>query len=109
MIGGGFGDRRLGGRAVGDVAGDGDAVDVDRHLGGGFGVDVEEGNLGAGGGQHARRGGAEAGAPAGDERCVSTNIHDQLACAVGPHPNPPPLAGEGREGATMTLRAGGSA
>ena len=83
MIGGGFGNRRLGRRAVGDVAGDGDAVDVGRHLGGGFGVQVQQGNLGAGGGQHARGGGAEAGAPAGDERCVSTNIHDQLACAVG--------------------------
>ena len=36
VIGGGFGDRRLGRGAVSDVAGDGDAVDVDRHLGGGF-------------------------------------------------------------------------
>ena len=83
VVGGGLGDRRLGAGAVGYVAVDGDAVDVDRNLGGCLGVDVEEGNLGAGSGQHARRRGAEAGAPAGDERRMSTNIHDQLAFAVG--------------------------
>ena len=38
----------------------GDAVDVDRHLGGGFGVDIEDGDFRAGRGQHARRRGAEA-------------------------------------------------
>ena len=44
--------------------------------------DVEDGDLGAGRRQHPRGRGAEAGAPAGDEGRLSTNIHDQLACAV---------------------------
>ena len=99
MIGGGLGDRGLGGGAIAHVASDGDAVDVDRHLGGGFGIDVENGDLRAGRGQHARRGGAEPGAPAGDESRLSTNIHDQLACAVRILNLP----------ATMTLADGGSA
>src|SRR5262249_35661950 len=107
--GGGLGDRSLGGCAVAHVASDRDAVDVDRDLGGGLGVDVENGDFRAGGGQHARRGGAESGAPPGDESRLSTNIHDQLACAVAPRPDPLRLAGEEREGATMTLADGGSA
>jgi hypothetical protein len=60
VIGSGFGDGSLGRCAVGDIAGDGDAVDIDRHFGSRFGVDVKKRNLGAGRGQHARRGSAEA-------------------------------------------------
>src|ERR1700735_127080 len=42
VIGLGLGEGRFGRGAVGDVAGDRDAVDVDRHFGGGFMVDVED-------------------------------------------------------------------
>jgi len=83
VVGCGLGDGGFGAGAVGDVAMDGDAVDVDRHFGCRFIVDIEDGDFGAGGGEHARGGGAEAGASAGDERCVSANVHDQLAFAVG--------------------------
>ena len=96
VVGGGFGDRRLGRGAVGHVAMNGDAVGVDRDLGGGLSIHVEDGDLGAGLGQHARSGGPEAGAAAGNDRCMSANIHGQLACCVCPHP--PPLAGEGTAG-----------
>ena len=65
----------------------------------GSSVHIEDGNLGAGRGQHARGGGAEAGAPAGDEGRVSTYVHGQLACAVGILKPP----------ATMTFGGGGSA
>ena len=99
VVGGGLGDRRLGAGAVGDVAVNGDAVDVDRGLGGDLLVDVEERHLGAGLSQHARGGGAEAGASAGNECCVSANIHDQLPCAAAMPERP----------ATMTLAGGGSA
>ena len=81
MIGGGFGDCRFSSGGVGDVALNGNAVDIDCHFGGGFGVDVEDRDLGAGLGQHPRRRGSEAGASTRDEGRVSTNIHDQLACA----------------------------
>jgi hypothetical protein len=70
--------------AVGHVAVKRDAVDVDRHLGGGLGVDVEDRHLGAGFGQHARGRGAEAGGAAGDDRGMSSNVHDQLTCAWAP-------------------------
>ena len=63
------------------------------------GIDVENGDLRAGRGQHARRGGAEPGASAGNESRVSTNIHDQLPCAAAMLDRP----------ATMTLADGGSA
>ena len=74
-----LGEGGLGRGAVGHVAMDGDAVDVDRHLGRGLLIDVEDRHLGAGVGQHARGGGAEAGGAAGDDRGVSSNIHGQLA------------------------------
>ena len=64
--------------AVGDVAGDGDAVDVDRDLGGRLLVDVDDRDLGAGGGERARGGGAEAGSAAGDDCRLSFDFH-QLA------------------------------
>ena len=60
------------------VAVDRDAVDVDRDLGGGLLVDVENRNLGAGLGQHAGGGGAEPGSAAGDDRGLSPNVHDQF-------------------------------
>ena len=80
VVGGGLLHRGLGGGAVGDVAGDGDAVDVDRHLGGGFFVDVEHRHLGAGGRQRARAGRAEAGGAAGDDGRVSFDFHRPFLC-----------------------------
>ena len=50
-------------------------------------------------GQHARGGAAQAGTSAGNDGCMSTNFHDQLAFAVAAA-GPP---------ATMTFAGGGSA
>ena len=89
VVGGRLLHAGLGGGAVGDVAGDGDAVDVDRHLGGGFGVEVEHRDLGAGGRQRARAGGAKAGGAAGDDCAMSFDFHgclSPLRVGDGQHP-----------------------
>src|ERR1051326_4186020 len=83
MIGGGLRQRLLGRSTIGDVAGDGDAVDVDRHFGGGLLVDVEQRDFGAGLRQHAGGRGAQARGAAGDDSCVSCNVHGQTpACSA---------------------------
>jgi len=78
VIGGGLADRRLGRAGIGHVARDGDAVDVDRHFGSGFGVDVDNGHFGAGLRQHSRRRCAKARTAAGYDRGMSRNIHDLI-------------------------------
>ena len=83
VVGGGLGERGFGCGGAGDVAGDGDAVDVDRHLGGSFLVDVENRHLGAGFGQHARGRGAEPRGSSGHDRGVSSNVHGRLVGASG--------------------------
>ena len=83
MIGSGLGDGPFGRRAVGHVADQGDAVDVDSHFGGGLLVDVEDRHFGAGFGQHARGSGAEAGGATGNQRGMSANVHVQLAFIAG--------------------------
>ena len=70
-----FFDRGFGAFGVGDVAGDRDALDVDRHLGGGFFVDVEDRHLGAARRQRARGGGAQAGCAAGHDGGLSFDFH----------------------------------
>ena len=71
-------DRCLRARAVGHVAGDRDAVDVDRDLGGGLLVDVENRDLRAGGGERARGGGAQSGCAAGDDGRLSFDFHQGI-------------------------------
>ena len=99
VVGRRLGESSLGRLVVGDVAVDGDAVDLDRGLRSRFLIDVEQSHLGSGLSQHARGGGAEARASAGNECCVSANIHDQLPCAAAILEGP----------ATMTFAGGGSA
>ena len=53
-----------------------------RHIDTRLRVDVEDRDLGAGFGQHARGRGAEAGSAAGDDRGMSTNVHAQLTRSV---------------------------
>src|SRR4029079_14923627 len=47
--------------------------------------------------REARRGASGPPPPAGDESRLSTNIHDQLACAVGRRPGRSALAGDDGE------------
>src|SRR5262249_25287546 len=82
VIGGGLGQRLFGPGAVGDVAMDGDAVDVDRDFGCGLVVDVEDRHFAAGRGEPARGGRAKSRPAAGDDYRLSADVHDQLTSAV---------------------------
>ncbi len=62
---------------VGDVAGDGDAADLRRRRLRGVDVDVENRDLGAERGELFGGRAAEAGAAAGDERCMSFGMHGE--------------------------------
>jgi hypothetical protein len=70
-----LGDGRLGAGPVGNVAFYGHAAGLGCDFAGGVLVDVEHRDLGAFPGEGARRGGAEAGAAAGDDGRVSLDVH----------------------------------
>ena len=82
MIGRGLGQGFLGDGAVGDVAMNGDAVNVDRDFGGRFVVDIEDRHFAAGGREHLRGRRTKSRPAAGDDGCLSANIHNQLTSAV---------------------------
>ena len=72
---------------VDHVAGDGDAADLRRHLRRRLDVDVEDRHLGAERRELRRGRPAEAGAAAGDERCITTGMHGK----TGPVSSEPQL------------------
>ena len=72
---GGFGDRRAGGRFVGDVADDGEAADRLGRLFRRGGIEIEHRDFRALGGERLRRRPAEPGAAAGHDRRNPGKFH----------------------------------
>ena len=82
MSGGGFLDCRFAGGRIRDVASNCNAFDVDGDFRRGLFIDVEDRDLGAGAGQCARGGGAEARRTAGDDRRLSLDFHQVVPLAA---------------------------